>query len=342
MIATCPECRKRYRLPDDAVPLEGRSVRCTTCGHGWIQMPDGTSVAHPVSYSAPPDAETATAGPDVGRGQVVDGVPPLSVVETSWPVEAANDSAVANPAATAAQLSVPSHIADGPPREASLSAAMAAEPPIAAPVFATHAPAANEPGASPPNSRRPRRRRWLWLVALAFILTAAALAVVEFAPLNTFTPPRLGLPPVTLPMSDLGSIRLPKLTLPKLHVPAIDLPPLDLTRIPYVGAPLDRMVNPPPLPASPLRLTATGERHRLANGRVLLNVTGTLVNPTALPQAVPAIDAALLDPAGRAAFHWRIAPPVVELAPYHSVAIESVATNFPPDATVLRLRLKGH
>lgn len=303
MIATCPECRKRYRLPDDAVPLEGRSVRCTACGRGWVQRPDGASVAHPVSYAAPPDAESATAS----------------------------------------QLSAAPHIADGPPPPgASPSAAMAAEPPIAEPAFAAHAPAANKLGASPPDSRHPRRRRWPWLVAIAFILTAAAIAVVEFAPLDTFTPPRLGLPPVTLPMSDFGSISLSKLTLPKLHFPAIDLPPLDLTRIPYAGAPLDRMVNPPPLPASPLRLTATGERRRLANGRVLLNVTGTLVNPTALPQAVPAIDAALLDPAGRAAFHWRIAPPVIELAPRHSVTIESVATNFPPGATILRLRLKGH
>ena len=294
MIATCPACDKRYRVPDEAVPPEGRSVRCTACGHGWIAYRDGT---------APP---VATPGP------------------------AAPGPALANPALHPAAAERPI-VAAAAPVPTSIAPVVSAPETVFAPTAANAA------------AFRPVRRfRWGCLTtAVVGLAVAGAVAVVEFAPVNTFNPPRLGLPPVTLRISDLGAVSLPKFTLPRLHVPSIELPPLDLTRIPYVGASLDRLVNPPPVPASPLRLTATGERHRLANGHTLLNVTGTLANPTALPQAVPAIDAALLDPAGHAAFHWRIAPPVVELAPHQSVAIESVAANYPPDATVLRLRLKG-
>lgn len=35
MILTCPECDAQYTLPDDAIPAEGREVRCAACEHVW-------------------------------------------------------------------------------------------------------------------------------------------------------------------------------------------------------------------------------------------------------------------------------------------------------------------
>ncbi len=157
----------------------------------------------------------------------------------------------------------------------------------------------------------PRRRGLVVGLVVALILLAlAAAAIVELAPADTFSPPRLGLPAVAV-----GA-----------------LPPLDLTQVPVVGADLDRLVHPP---ASPLRVAATGVRRTLTNGTRVLTVTGTVANPTAAPVALAGIDAALIDPAGGTRFRWRI-PAAGVVRAGGSLPFESVAANFPPQATVLR------
>ena len=39
MIITCPECETSYKIADTAVGSEGRTVRCTSCGHRWHVEP---------------------------------------------------------------------------------------------------------------------------------------------------------------------------------------------------------------------------------------------------------------------------------------------------------------
>ena len=207
-----------------------------------------------------------------------------------------------------------------------LAAASTVEPTAAAvtPVAvtqATIAPSAVAPAAA--DSRpAPRRRRIGWLAAVFAVLAVVALAAVEFAPEATFEPSRLGLPPPRLPLADFGSLALPA------------LPSLDLARVPLVGDALAAMLD---RPASPLRITAHGERHRLAGGALVLTVAGTVANPTATPVRLTAIDATLSDTRGQVALRWRIPAPASTIGAHGSAAFETTAANVAPEATVLRL-----
>ena len=45
MIIACPACATRYVVPDSAIGVEGRTVRCAKCKHSWFQ--DGPEIAVP-------------------------------------------------------------------------------------------------------------------------------------------------------------------------------------------------------------------------------------------------------------------------------------------------------
>lgn len=264
MIATCPACAKRYRVPDDAVPPEGRSVRCSACSHTWIEHPPEPDPAPRLPLAEPPP-------------RIADPAPPPHIAPPPPPAPAADADPTAEPDA-------------------------APEPPV-------------------------RGAAWPLVVALFALIAFAALAVVEFAPAATFSPPRLGLPRIDLPAVDL----------PTIDLPAIDLPRLDLARIPLIGNRLETIVHPLPVPPSPLTIAVTSERRRLATGGALLVLSGTIANPTATAQPVAAIDARLVDPAGKVAYRWRIAAPVATLPAHHEVRFESTAANYPAAAERLDL-----
>lgn len=101
----CPNCDAQYEVDVRAIPVEGRDVQCSNCGHTWFQhhpdhQPAEDAFAEPGDdprvgddLAAPADAP---AGPDEARGNEPDTGPPPGPAagETVAPeAEAAQDPA---------------------------------------------------------------------------------------------------------------------------------------------------------------------------------------------------------------------------------------------------------
>ena len=52
MIIACPACNTRYAVPDSAIGVDGRTVRCAKCRHSWFQ--DGPRIELPEASPPPP------------------------------------------------------------------------------------------------------------------------------------------------------------------------------------------------------------------------------------------------------------------------------------------------
>lgn len=53
MILVCPNCATRYIVPDEAIGVNGRQVRCASCKHSWFQ-PGGEVLAPPAEAPTAP------------------------------------------------------------------------------------------------------------------------------------------------------------------------------------------------------------------------------------------------------------------------------------------------
>lgn len=81
------------------------------------------------------------------------------------------------------------------------------------------------------------------------------------------------------------------------------------------------------------------EQRTMADGNLMLDISGQLINPTAATQRVPPIRAIIKDPDGRLKYSWVIAPPVRTLAPGGRVTFYSAGVDVPRGENDLRLEL---
>ncbi len=137
MRLVCPNCDAQYEVDDAAIPLAGRDVQCSNCGHAWFQRPpeieaeeelddeiflsdDEVRLAEP----AAPQAK-AEAGP-VPDADVTQPLPPSSIAPggSAEPIEA--KAATYDPEEFEEDEPPPPVAEDGPARKPALDDALMA------------------------------------------------------------------------------------------------------------------------------------------------------------------------------------------------------------------------
>ena len=275
MILTCPNCGTQYVVKDDAIPPEGRQVRCAACKHSWHQDPEtmtaGAETA-PAEAGVAQSPETAPRTDDqrpedesVAEATLVD---PRSGPEAE---ERAYEEAVLEGGADAPDDAPRAAIEAAEPQASSSAGEPATDQDWNEPPQAEAAPDMFSPFADSGEVEPRRRRPLLTILVVALIVIALAAAFWFVAP------------------SDLKA---------------------------RFGLASDS--------ASPLALVVTHkDRQPLESGNELLTITGRVINPTSTEQAVPPLQAQLLDARGKVVYSWTITPPARSLAAGASASFNS-------------------
>lgn len=301
MIIACPACATRYVVPDSAIGVDGRTVRCAKCRHSWFQ--DGPVVERPATAlppepSAPPPPQTSPAQPSppapepqpvvadpVAEAQPA--VPPSEQATVFAPQGWSTPDPVAQPAADAFPAD--------PPEPPALREEAAAEPAWSAePAFVdTPSSFAHEPPFRP---RRNPARLWTAAAAAFALAVAALIGAVSY----------WGVPD-WVPMPNLG------------------------TGATFGAAQPDLVLEFPP---------ERQDRRTLPNGAEFFGASGTVTNVGQDTRRVPPILIVLRDARDRKVYEWEIRAPKSALAPGESVTVNEAVTDVPRSAKVAEIGWK--
>lgn len=87
MIIACPACATRYAVPDSAIGVDGRTVRCAKCRHSWFQ--EGPALAErpapPPAAPTPPPPVSSQPEPAAAEPEAAVAIVPPPAPEPARP-----------------------------------------------------------------------------------------------------------------------------------------------------------------------------------------------------------------------------------------------------------------
>lgn len=302
MIIACPACGTKYVVPDDALGIGGRTVRCAKCKHSWFQEgPDPGLPPRPLESAAPVGEEgSATgAGPPQGEDGDTPPPPPPSDLEEQPAESGAPTAPPPSPAVIPVRKRSAPTFAEA--RQGDGGSTPLPDAAITPPPFyrASDQPATSRRRTTGlPRERedtsydyqqgsRPRRNHLRLLTAAA--ATFAALAVLAIAAIQLY-----GLPSWFPGNSPLFAAEEADLTM--------DFP------------------------------DGRNQTRALPTGDEFLAVSGTIANTGRETRSVPPILLVLRDERNRVVYSQEIAPPAPELAPGETREVNEAIADIPQSA----------